>query len=128
MLLLDTNVIVRHVTGEPPEQAARASRLLAEAPDLVLTDVVAAELVYVLQSVYRLQRDAVAAVLRVVLAAPNVRSERPSVLHRAADLYAGPRLDFAEAYLVAVAEATGAEGVASFDRGIDRVPNIRIEP
>jgi len=38
-------------------------------------------------------------------------------------------IDFAEAYLVACAETTGVNRVASFDRSIDRVQTIeRVEP
>jgi len=39
------------------------------------------------------------------------------------------RLDFADAYVVASAERTGVEEVASFDRTIDRVGTVRrVEP
>lgn len=52
----------------------------------------------------------------------------PSLL-RALEVYELERLDFAEAYLVAQAEATRAGAIASFDRSIDRVTSIgRREP
>jgi len=39
------------------------------------------------------------------------------------------RLDFAEAYLVALAELSDVKHVASFDRQIDRVKSVqRVEP
>lgn len=39
------------------------------------------------------------------------------------------RLDFAGAYLVASAESTGVNKIASFDNSIDRVPTVeRIDP
>jgi predicted nucleic acid-binding protein len=45
------------------------------------------------------------------------------------EVYEVDRLDFAEAYLVAQAEATGVGAVLSFDRAIDRVGGVRrIEP
>ena len=48
---------------------------------------------------------------------------------RALEVYEIDRLDFAEAYLVASAERSGVDAVASFDRSIDRVTTIRrIEP
>src|SRR4051794_2207304 len=50
-VLLDTNVVIRHLTGDPPEMARRATQFLAANADLVLIDVVLAECVYVLQSV-----------------------------------------------------------------------------
>lgn len=92
--LIDTNILVRHRTGDPPARAARATRFLAEAPALVLTEIVAAELVYVLESFFEVER-----------------------------------LDFAEATLVARAEASAVRAIASFDRALDRIHTVdRIEP
>jgi predicted nucleic acid-binding protein len=51
------------------------------------------------------------------------------LLLRALEVYEVDRLDFAEAYLVASAEASGVETIASFDRTIDRLATIqRLEP
>jgi len=45
------------------------------------------------------------------------------------ELYEIERLDFAEAYLIASAEATGVKAILSFDRAIDSVKTVaRIEP
>jgi predicted nucleic acid-binding protein len=53
----------------------------------------------------------------------------PPLLRRAVEVYETERLDFAEAYLVASAESTGMNRIASFDRSIDRVGSVeRIEP
>ena len=52
-----------------------------------------------------------------------------ALLHRAVEVYEADRLDFAEAYLVASAESTGINRIASFDRTIDRVGTVeRVEP
>ena len=127
--LIDTNVLVRHLTGDPPAQAVRATRFLAEAPALVLTEIVAAELVYVLESFYEVARVEVAHLVRAVVAFPSIETERPAELVRALQLYEVEHLDFAEATLVARAEATGVGAVASFDRALDRIQTVdRIEP
>jgi hypothetical protein len=39
---VDTNVLVRHLTGDPPAQAKRATRFLERADELLLADRVAA--------------------------------------------------------------------------------------
>jgi hypothetical protein len=50
-------------------------------------------------------------------------------LLRAVEVYEIERIDFAEAYLVACAESTGVERVASFDRSLDRVHTVeRVAP
>ncbi len=57
--LIDTNVLVRHLTGDPPEMAARATAYLGPARQLLLTDLIAAETVYVLESCYQAPRGQV---------------------------------------------------------------------
>jgi predicted nucleic acid-binding protein len=47
------------------------------------------------------------------------------LLHRAIEVYESNRLDFAEAYLMACAESTGVDQIASFDKSIDRVGTVR---
>ncbi|MDR1214938.1 MAG: type II toxin-antitoxin system VapC family toxin [Propionibacteriaceae bacterium] len=126
---VDTNILVRHLTGDPPDMARRATRFLANERSLVLADLVVAETVYVLESFYRVTRPRVAAVIRSLLAMPSIKCADPPVLFRALEVYELDRLDFAEAYLVARAEASGFGRVASFDRSIDRVSTVeRVEP
>lgn len=126
---LDTNVLVRHLTGDPPEMAARATAYLGRADALLLPDLILAEVAYVLESFYEAPRGQVAEALRAVLAFPAIRVVDAELLLRAVEVYDTHRLDFADAYLVASAERTGVGEVASFDRGIDRVPTVRrVEP
>jgi len=126
---LDTNVVVRHLTGDPPELAARATAALEAETDLLLVDLVVAECVYVLESFYEVHRPRVAELMRAVIAFPSIRTIDPQSLLRALEIYEVDRLDFAEAYLVAQAEATGVATVLSFDKSIDRVAGVqRREP
>jgi predicted nucleic acid-binding protein len=126
---VDTNILVRHLTGDPPEQAARASRFLAAADELLLADPVVAEVVYVLESFYEVPRTRVAELVRAIIAFPAIVVLDPGMLLRALEVYETVRLDFAEAYLIAQAERSGVGAVASFDKAIDRVTTVRrIEP
>lgn len=126
---VDTNVVVRHLTGDPADLGARATAYLGSAQGLLLTDLVAAETVYVLESFYEAPRDDVAIAVRSLLAFDSIVCVDPALLLRAIEVYETDRIDFAEAYLVACAESTGVGKVASFDRSIDRVDTIeRIEP
>ena len=127
--LVDTNILVRHLTGDPPGQARRATAFLGAHHELVLTDVVLAETVYVLTSFYGRPRPEVATAARALLAMPTVAVGDLDLLLRSLELYESARLGYAEAYLAAAAELSGIELVASFDRDLDRVPTIeRIEP
>jgi predicted nucleic acid-binding protein len=126
---VDTNVLVRHLTGDPPAQAAKATAYLRRADELLLPDPILAEVAYVLESFYETPRPQVADTLRAVLAFPSIRVVDTELLLRALEAYDTHRLDFADAYLVASAERTGIGEIVSFDRGIDRVGTVRrIEP
>jgi predicted nucleic acid-binding protein len=126
---VDTNILIRHLTGDPPDQASRATAFLAAADELLLPDLIVAEVVYVLESFYSVPGDEVARLVRSVIAFPPIRTLDPALLLRALEVYETHRIDFAEAYLVASAEASGIDDIISFDRSIDKVTSVhRIEP
>jgi predicted nucleic-acid-binding protein len=126
---VDTNVVVRHLTGDPHAMAERATAFLGAEPELYLADLIVAETIYVLESFYKAPREQIAEAMRSLLAMRSMSTVDPALLLRAVEVYEVDRLDFAEAYLVACAESTGVGRVASFDRTIDRVTTVeRIEP
>jgi predicted nucleic acid-binding protein len=122
---LDTNIIVRHLTGDPPRMARQATAFLAAADELLLTDLIVAETIYVLESFCEVAHHRVAELIRAVLAFPPVTVVDDALLLRALEVYEVHRLDFAEAYLVACAEVSGVGAVASFDRALSRTPTVR---
>lgn len=88
-----------------------------------------AECIYVLESYYDVKRIRVAAMMRSAISLPSVRVIDVALLLRSLELYEVAGLDFAEAYLVASAEPSGINNIASFDRQIDRIPTVnRVEP
>ncbi|MBU1227989.1 MAG: PIN domain-containing protein [Actinobacteria bacterium] len=126
---VDTNIIIRHLTGDPPDLAARATAFLAASDELLLADLIVAETVYVLESFYEVDRTEVADLIRAVIGFPATRTLDPALLLRSVEIYETHGVDFAEAYLAASAEVAGVAQVASFDRSLDRVPSItRVEP
>ncbi len=124
---VDATILIHHLTGDPPDQAERAMRYLRAADELLMPDLILAEVAYVLESFYGTPRAQVAATLRAVLGFPAIRVVDTDLLQRAIEVYDILRLDFAEAYLVASAERTGIGVIASYDRGIDRATTIRRE-
>lgn len=126
---VDSNILIRHLTGDPPDQAKRATVFLREADNLVVVDLVVAEVVYVLESVYELEREHVAELVRAILAFRAVVVSDLPLLLRALEIYEQRRIHFAESYLAACAELSEVGVVASFDRAIDRVGTVRrLEP
>jgi predicted nucleic acid-binding protein len=126
---VDTNVLVRHLVGDPPDLAARATAYLRKETGLLVADLIFAETIYVLESFYEVARPEISEAMRALIMMESVSIVDAPLLLRSLEIYEHDRLDFAESYLVASAESTKIMQVASFDRSIDRVQSIkRIEP
>ena len=124
---IDTNVLVRYLTNDQPEQARLATRYLEQSERLILPDLILAEVAYVLGSFYKFPRARIGQALRAVLNFRSIHVDDAALLYRTVELYEAHNFSFADAYLVASAERSGVGVVASFDRGIDRAGTIQRE-
>jgi predicted nucleic acid-binding protein len=118
--IVDTNVLVR-LLRKDEAQHDLARKLVADATaagqPLVLMDVVVAETVFVLESIYRRSRLEIADMMAALLDNAGIASTRPDILLEALTFYRGSKLHYVDCYLVAVAKAAG-RGIATFDRGL----------
>ncbi len=133
---VDTSVVVRFLTGEPPELAERARALFDAAAsgafELFLPAVVLVEAGFVLHRVLRLERSVVAALLGSRGNTPGLVVDQREVIQRTLELFEGSAIPLADAYLAAYAlvrgEPWGDPGlpaVVSFDRHFDKVAGLR---
>jgi len=96
---------------------------------IILTDLIIAEVAYVLTSVYELSIDQAAERLGAVLDLPAVTVADEPLLRDAVGVWRQGSLDFADAYLAALARSTRRTGVLSFDRDFDQVSGFeRYDP
>jgi len=131
-LLLDTNIIIRFLTGDHPAHSRRSRSLFARAAagdvTLVVTDLALAETVWVLQSFYKRHRDEIAAALKDLIESAGSEVKNKAVLLSALQNFAQTDFNFVDAYHAAIAAAESI-GVASFDRDFDRFAGVkRVEP
>ena len=112
MRAIDTNVLVRFLAGDDPDQSPRA-RALVEAGELLVPLTVMLEAEWVLRSVYGHKGPQVAAALRAFAGLPGVAVEAPERLAAALDR-AEAGMDFADALHLGAAE--GCEALLTFDR------------
>lgn len=132
--VVDTNVLIRHFTGAPADQARAATAFLkaAEPGELLLTDVHVAEFVWVLESsIYQADRATVAAAVEAVLSLPAIKVANAALLQVTIDLYSQRGMDWTDAYLVATAIASKAPEAVSFDRFDSKLSGLgvrRLDP
>ena len=123
MLAIDTNVIVRLLVGDDPDQSARARDLIA-AEVVFVPPTVMLETEWVLRSVYGHSSSQVVKTLRAFAGLPNVVIEDADVVSRALD-WTENGLEFADA--LHLAKAAHCDAFASFDRRFARAAN-RLSP
>lgn len=121
---VDANVLLRFLTGEPPEMADRSEELLRDAEGGEVTvrvhPVVVAEVVWVLQSFYERPKEDIAGALVPLLTGHGLKTQDRDTVTRALRTMAAKNVDFADALLAETARAK-EESVASFDRDFDKL-------
>jgi predicted nucleic-acid-binding protein len=128
---LDTNIIIRFVTNDNPDQSTRAAAFLQRVETgqevVALAEGTLVECVQVLSSsqLYNLPRADIAETLSDLISMRGLRLTPKRTYLRALDLYAATRVDFVDALLVAKAEGMQPAEIISFDRDFDRFPSVR---
>lgn len=132
---IDTDVLIRYVTGDDPQKQSRSAALLSqvEAGTLTLAAPVTvfADAVFVLSSknLYHLPHSQVAAMLMPVVRLSHLKVKNRRALIEALDLYGSSALDFGDCMIIASMKQARSNVVYSYDRGFDRVIGItRREP
>jgi predicted nucleic-acid-binding protein len=126
LVVIDTNIVVRLLTGDDKVQTERARNLLAS-QSVILLQTVALEVEWVLRSAFRYKRGDVVAGLRAFCALPQVEVENTQRLSTAIDLFA-TGFDFADAlHLSAVGpEDTLVTFDAAFAKAAKVVPGMKV--
>jgi predicted nucleic-acid-binding protein len=111
MLAIDTNLIVRYLTADHPEQAAKAKALI-DVTDVFVCTTVLLETEWVLRSAYGFAADRLAAAIRAFAGLPHVTLENAALIATALD-WTERGMDFADA--LHLAAAAKCEAFISFD-------------
>jgi predicted nucleic-acid-binding protein len=112
MLAVDTNVLVRYLTGDHVEQFARAKALIVS-EDLFVSTTVLLETEWVLRSVYGYRPVQLVPALRAFAGLPRITLEDPAGAAKALGWMANG-MDFADA--LHLVSAKGCEAFISFDQ------------
>ena len=118
-VFVDTNVFLRFFVRDVEAQYEKARALFekAEAGTIRLetSELVIAEIVWVLESFYGFTRKEIAEVLTTLLASRNLKIANHTKIGHAAVLYASGAMDFIDAYNIASMRSKEYTKVATFD-------------
>ena len=118
MIGLDTNVIVRYLVQDEPDQSAMASKLidaLTEKDPGFLSLVTVVELHWVLRRAYKLSAGRCVELVEDLLDARELRVDQHSVV-RAALAASRGGIDFADAVIIELGRVAGCKHTVTFDQ------------
>ncbi len=121
--LIDTNVILRYLLNDHPEQSQKAKSFMmhvyedkvkAEIPDVVIT-----ECVYVMQKLYHIPRKEIGASLKKMLAFQDIKNINRSQILNALIKYEESNIDIPDCILAAY--SSPKKIVISFDKDMEKL-------
>jgi predicted nucleic-acid-binding protein len=120
-IILDANVILRYLLQDNAKLYPQAEEIFNKSLlgdiKLFIPIFVFAEVVYVLQKVYKVDRPTISEVLSEILEIKSVKTEDKDILRKALEIYASKNLDFADCLLCAYSLRFE---VVSFDEGVNK--------
>jgi predicted nucleic acid-binding protein len=122
----DTSVLVRYLSGDPPDQAQAAAALIDSSTLLTIPIVALAETAYVLTSVYEIERSVVVDTLVEFLSRTNLEVHgvpKEHVIEALLLCRPSRRVSFADALIWATVRATPNARLLTFDR---RFPTVGV--
>jgi predicted nucleic acid-binding protein len=133
MRFVDTNIFLRFLVNDDPEKADACEALFREAisgkKDLMTSEMVIAEIIWVLESYYELEKSAIRELVEKILNTKNLTCPNSGIIISALAFYVEKNIDFIDAYNAFVMKRDQIGAIYSFDKHFDRVDWIeRVEP
>lgn len=123
LIILDTNIIVRFLIGDDEKNYQKSlsifSDIEAERIHAILLESVFAEIVFVLEKVYRIERDIIADHLLKILKLRGIRLAKKEIFTKALEIYQIQKIDIVDCILCSHNLLTHID-ILSFDRDIEK--------
>ena len=120
MIGLDTNVLVRYITQDDPQQCAKVDALfenqLSQENSAVISKIVLCELTWVLSHAYGYSREQIALVIQQMLITQEFVIEDSENAIKALQDYQAGKAGFADYFLAQTHLSMGAKHTVSFDK------------
>ena len=113
-ILIDANVILRYLLNDVEEMAKKSAEII-NAGAFTLPEVIA-EVIYVLKSIYKVEREEIAAAILQIFKEIEVANKE--IMIEAVKIFAESSLDFVDCILIAYNKVENVE-VFSFDKKLN---------
>lgn len=126
--LLDTNIIIRFLTNDPPNQAEKVEKLFSQvsSSSLEIPDVVIFEIVYVLLSFYQLSKEEVIEKIYSLINFEKIKTNK-KLIKKTLEIFKNYPISFIDAYLCALIFLKKHPFIYSFDKKLKKIKGIKIK-
>jgi predicted nucleic acid-binding protein len=134
LLVIDTNVILRHLLRDHADHSPRAAALFMRVrrgeQSIFCPDTAIFEAVHILHGFAKAPRDRTVAALLMLVELPLFRMDHKDAIITALQFWAEhSALDYADCYHLTLTRELGMTEIYTFDRKMDRFPGVeRLEP
>lgn len=119
-VVIDTNLLVRYLIDDEPQKAKSVDSLLSRANKgelkILISSVVIAELVWVLESFYKMKADQITELVEAILNTPGIDIQDKLIIKAALKLYSSKEIDLIDAWIIEFAKAKGSKRIYTFDK------------
>jgi len=117
---VDSNIIIRYIIDDSPEQSEIFSFLLDKAEmgdaELVCNSMVIAEIVWTLSSFYKFSKEKITLVLQGIIASKLLNFSERTILLRSLEDFKDLNIDFIDAYMAAWMNDHGVQDLYTFNK------------
>jgi len=130
---VDANIFIRYLTNDVPEKADACEELFRRAIEnretLFTTDLVIAEIVWVLESFYELPKKEVQDKVEKILNTAHLICPNKELILNALTIYSEKNIDYIDAVNAFILKDKGIRELYSYDSHFDRIDWLtRLEP
>ncbi len=133
MKFIDTNIFIRFLVNDIPQKADACEKIfknaVARKETLFTTEMVIAEIIWVLESYYELSQQEVQEKVEKILNTPNLICPHKDLILNALTIYGEKNIDYIDAYNALILKDKGIKELYSYDKHYDRMDWLtRLEP
>jgi len=119
-IVIDTNLLIRYLINDDIRKAQIVDALLKKAGTgdihIFMPSIVAAELIWVLESFYNMESDEIANIVDAILNTPGLTVSDDSIVRSALKRYRTKGVDLVDAWIAAFAQEKGVHEIHTFDK------------
>jgi len=123
--LLDTNTIIRFLTDNTPAHSQKVIKLFQKSTykSLFIPDLIVAEIIFVLQSFYKLEREEIVDKLSHLINYPKIKTNK-RLIKTSLKFFSTKNISFPDAYLAALLDNKKYPQAYTFDQKLLKIKTL----